>query len=168
MLFPLILATLSLTTNAQNFYASASQVKTLDGSTITLDDVFSNSEGTILIFWEMNSPNCCNNLENLNQAWLEKVKGLNVDLIAICIDRQGNWSGVKPYVAGRGWEFDTYIDSNGDLKRMLGINSMPYTVLLDKDQNIRCSYAGYCFGDEFRICDKIINCLEKTGDLANL
>lgn len=51
---------------------------------------------------------------------------------------------------------------------MLGITSVPHTVLLDKDQNIKCSYAGYCSGDELNVCNKIINCLEKTGDLANL
>jgi peroxiredoxin len=159
---------LNLNINSQNFYASSNEVKNLDGSALNLNDALSGVEGTIMVFWEMNDPECYKNLDNLNDAWLEKLKELNVNMVAICVDRQGNSSIVKPYVSGQGWDFDVFIDTNGELKRKLGITDMPQTVLLDKNQTFRCRYAGYCSGDEFQICDKIINCLEKTGDLANL
>ena len=164
----IIFSVISFNAISQSVYSSGKNLKTLDGSSISFDEIFNNSDGTILVFWEMNNTRCSQNLENLSQAWMEEVKGLNVDLIAICIDRQGNWSAVKPFVSGQGWEFETYIDANSELIRSLGISNMPQTVLLDRERNVRCSYAGYCTGDEFQICEKIVNCLEKTGDLANL
>lgn len=163
----LILMLFLTQSNAQNFYASSESLKTLDGTTIDVNDILS-SRGTILVFWESNSSKCSNNLENLQESWVEQVKALGVNLVAICIDSPGDWVRIKPYVSGKGWEFDTYVDTNGDLKRALGITTTPYTILLDGDQNIKCRYPGYCSGDETQICDKIIHCLENNGTLADL
>ncbi len=163
----LIVLLLFLQAISQNFYASDEHLRTLDGSTVQVNDILS-SEGTILIFWETNNSQSCNNLENLQASWLEEVKAFGVNLVAICVDNPGMWIKVKPYVAGKDWEFDTYVDTNGDLKRALGVTTTPYTILLDGDQNIKCRYPGYCTGDETQICDKIINCLKNSGTLADL
>ena len=146
--------------------AQWTSLKTLDGSTIEMNEVLVSNQGTILIFWETNNHQCSSNIENLQESWVEKVKSMGVDLIAICVDNQGNWARVKPLVAGKGWDFEVYIDINGKLKRALGINATPYTILLDGDQNIRCRNPGYCSGDEALICEKIIHCLENKGDLT--
>jgi len=163
----LIVLLLFLQSISQNFYASNEYLKTLDGSSVQVNDILS-PEGTILIFWETNSSQSCDNLENLQTSWLEDVKAFGVNLVAICVDNPGMWIKVKPYVAGKDWEFDTYVDTNGDLKRALGVTTTPYTILLDGDQNIKCRYPGYCTGDETQICDKIINCLKNSGTLADL
>jgi thioredoxin-related protein len=153
---------------SQEFYALSEPLKTLDGSLIEMNDVLTSKQGTILIFWETNSRQCCNNLENLQDSWVEELKKLGVELIAICMNCPGKWAKVKPLVAGKGWDFDVYIDINGQLKRTLGITTTPYTVLLDGDKNIRCRYPGYCSGDEVQICEKIKHCLENDGDLVGL
>ncbi len=163
----LILLLFVFQTNAQNFYASGEKLKALDGSSILVDEVLS-KEGTILVFWESNSSQCCSNLENMQESWIEQVRAYGVNMVAICVDNPGMWMKIKPYVSGKGWEFDTYVDTNGDLKRALGITTTPYTILLDGEQNIKCRYPGYCSGDETQICEKIINCLENSGTLADL
>lgn len=152
----------------QSFYASNENLKTVDGSTIHADEIFNSPEGTILIFWDINSPESSHDLENLNESWIERVKPYGVNLVSVCTDKSGNWLKVKPYVDGKGWEFDTYIDVNGDLRRALSITTLPYTILLDGNLNIKCRYVGYCNGDETQICDKIIHCLENKGTLADL
>lgn len=167
-----ILTTLTLLiflsqTFAQNFYASSEHLKTLDGNTVQMDEILS-STGTILIFWELNSTQCCSNLDNLQESWVENIKAYGVNLVAICVDSPGMWVRVKPYVSGKDWEFDTYVDTNGNLKRALGITTIPYTILLDGEQNIKCRYPGYCSGDESQICNKIIHCLESSGSLVDL
>lgn len=165
--FTLILMLIITQNQAQNFYASNQLLRTIDGTSVEVNEVLS-SQGTILVFWESHNPKCSNNLENLQESWVEQVKALGVNLVAICIDNPGQWTKIKPYVSGKGWEFDTYVDTNGDLKRALGITTTPYTILLDGDQNIKCRYPGYCSGDEAQICEKIINCLENSGTLADL
>lgn len=158
---------LTIIASPQGFYAADENLKTLEGANIQLKDILS-TEGTILIFWSTNSTHSCNNLENLQDSWVENVKSYGVNLVAICVNNPGKWEIVKPYVAGKDWEFDTYIDINGNLKRALGVTTTPYTILLDGDQNIKCRYPGYCSGDENQICEKIINCLESHGTLADL
>lgn len=156
-----------LQTDAQQFYAANENLKTLDGAVVQLKDVLS-SEGTILIFWTINNTQSCSNIENLQESWIEHVKSYGVNLVAICVDNPGNWAMVKPFVSGKGWEFETYIDSNGNVKRTLGVTVTPYTILLDGNQEIKCRYPGYCTGDETQICNKIINCIENHGTLAEL
>ncbi len=152
----------------QTFYASGENLRSMEGHSVQIDEIFISAEGTILVFWETNDAQCNSNLENLNESWIEKVKPFGVNLVSVCIDKSGNWLAVKPYVEGKGWEFDTYIDINGKLKRAFGITSTPYTILLDGNGNIKCRYPGYCSGDETRICDKIIHCMENSGTLADL
>ena len=154
--------------NSQPLNTSNENLKTLDGATVHVNEIFNSSKGTILIFWETNNPKCCNNLDNLQDTWVEKVKNLGVNLVAICVNCPGISTKIKPYVAGKGWDFETYIDTNGDLKRSLGITTTPYTILLDENQNIKCRYPGYCSGDEIQICNKIIHCLENTESTSEL
>lgn len=158
----MILLLLHQQVSSQTFHASNVYLKTLEGSSIQINEILTSSTGTILIFWESNSTKCINNLDNLQEEWAEEVKALGVDLIAICVNQTGTLSMVKPYVSGKGWDFKTYIDINGDLKRVLGITTTPYTILLDGNQNIKCQYPGYCSGDEILVCNKIIDCLENT------
>ena len=164
----LFLQTLFLSAISQKFYALHENLKTLDGSSVQVNDILSSSEGTILVFWETNSHQCCNNLENLQESWVEQIQSLGVELIAICVNCPGSWAKVKPMVLGKGWDFKVYIDVNSDLKRTLGITTTPYTILLDGNKNIKCRYPGYCSGDEIQICEKIIHCLRSNGDLTDL
>ena len=168
ILIYLIAITLIHQARSQPFYATSEHLKTLDGATVHINEIFTSTKGTILIFWETNNPKCCNNLDNLQDVWVEEVKSLGVNLVAICVNCQGIVTKVKPYVSGKGWDFETYIDINGDLKRALGITSTPYTILLDGNQNIKCRYPGYCSGDETQICNKIIHCLKNDKNLSEL
>lgn len=153
MLFPL---------NAQNLYVSDEQLKTLDGNLVSVENILSQT-GTILVFWETNSAACSNSIENLHEKWLEEIAAFDVKLIVVCVSYPGSWPLVRSVFTGKGWECEAYVDTNGNLKRALGVTTLPYTILLDGDQNIRCRYPGYCNGDENRICEKIIHCLNNSN-----
>jgi hypothetical protein len=142
-------------------------LRTVDGSIVSINNLVSSEKGTLIVFWETNNSQCYSNLENLQEAWSTNIKSLGVDLVAVCVNYDGNWAEVKPLVNGKGWDFDVYIDVNGDVKRHLGINSIPYTILLDGEKDVKCRYSGYCSGDEVQICDKIEQCLKKNGSLED-
>ena len=164
----LIMLILFQQTYSQTLYTAKANLKALDGTSVQLNEMLTSSEGTILIFWETNNSLCSSNIDNLQNAWVENIKELGVDLIAICVNYSGMWTSVKPYISGKGWDFETYIDINGDIKRMLGIGTLPYTILLDGNQKIKCRYPGYCSGDESIVRDKITHCLKNAGNLADL
>jgi hypothetical protein len=62
---------------------------------------------------------------------------------------------VKPYVSAQGWEYEVLLDTNGDLKRALGVNNVPFTFLVDGKGNIVWKHNNYNPGDENELFEKI-------------
>ncbi len=152
---------------AQNYFINRNELKTIDGFNIPLNKVLNDTVGTIVIFWEMNDDESNKNLENLNEIWQEKIKPYGINLVSICVDKTGTWYSVKPFVAGKDWGSENYIDFNGKFTRSLCISDIPYTILLDGNNEVKCRYSGYCIGNEEELCNKIIKCIEKDKTLAH-
>jgi thioredoxin-related protein len=64
-------------------------------------------------------------------------------------------SKVKSYVDGVNWPFEVLLDPNEDLKRELNFQTIPYTLMLDKEGNIVYTHNGYQEGDEYVLEEKI-------------
>jgi len=77
------------------------------------------------------------------------------------VDCHGSSSHVKPIVKGKNYDFETYIDVNGDFIRAMSVSAFLYTILFDKDQKELCRYSGYCSGSGELICKKIMEQIEK-------
>ncbi len=128
---------------------------TMDGTTVMSTKVLQPATPVILVFWEMNSNTCCNNLENMQELWKESLQGQGVKMIAVCIGTNGTWSQVKPMAYGRNWEFEIYIDPNGNFKRSMNVATAPCTLLFDRNQQLLCRQEGYAAGDEVVLCDQL-------------
>ena len=76
-------------------------------------------------------------------------------VIAISIDQGQNINKVKPLVDGFGWEYDVLLDPNSDLKRALGINMIPYVLILDGDGKIVYTHNGYTEGGEQELIEQV-------------
>ena len=64
-------------------------------------------------------------------------------------------SKVKPKVNALLWDYEVYCDPNGDLKRAMGVGSVPHTFLLNKNKEIVYQHTGYKDGDEYDLFKKI-------------
>lgn len=150
---------------AQNFFSDI-ELRNVDGNIVKSGNIFSQNHPVVMIFWNSYNPRCCDNLENMQSAWISRLKESGVNLVAVSIDCRGSYSYVKPFIQGKEWEFDIYIDTNGDFKRALGVTDAPYTLLFDKNQKLICRHQGYCSGNEDMVCEKILHCLsESNSDL---
>lgn len=136
---------------------SATDVKTLDGTTVSSDNIIKPGTLTMLVFWKSTSNECYQNLESLQDIWLDSHKENGVNLVSVCVDAVGSYCHIKPYVNGNGWEFDTYIDVNNDLKRSMGVTEFPCTILLDKDHNQIFRYEGFYAGSEDLFSQKALD-----------
>jgi hypothetical protein len=130
-------------------------VKHLDGNNISTSDIFETGQPVLLIFWQSNSNQCCANIESLHSAWSESLHERGVKMVAICVDCSGSWGHVKPIAVARDWDFEIFIDVNGDFKRAMGVNLVPCTILFDKDLKQICRHNGYCSGSGEMLCEKI-------------
>ena len=130
-------------------------VKTTSGQQKSILDYANNGKITIFSFWATWCTPCkkeLNNIVDIYEYWLEDY---NVEVVAISLDNSQNMSKVKSYVDGVNWPFEVLLDPNEDLKRELNFQTIPYTLMLDKEGHIVYTHNGYQEGDEYVLEEKI-------------
>ncbi len=147
---------------AQQIQKPGEELRNLNGDLVLFSDVLKTGHPAVLVFWKSGSSKCCENIETMQSAWLSTLKNEGVNFIAICEDCAGSWSHVKPIVMAKDWDFEVYIDPNGDFKRAMGVTTIPTTILFDAGMKLLCRHPGWCSGNEDLLCTKIIAHLEAS------
>ena len=93
-----------------------------------------------------------NNIAEIYNEWQDET---GVKIVAISIDDSRSKAKVAPYVNSSDWEYEVYLDQNGDLKRAMGVSSIPHTFLLNKNNEIVWQHKGYVDGDEYKLLKEI-------------
>ena len=147
--------TLSMSSMAQNRSIPAANVQSLDGSTFNTGDIKNDGKPIIINFWATWCSPCKRELNNIAEIYEEWQDETGVKLVAISIDDTRNVAKVAPYVNGQGWEYDVYIDPNGDFKRALGVNNVPHTFLVDGKGQVVWQHNSYTEGDEYELFELV-------------
>ncbi len=137
-------------------------VKTLDGKTVSTSTFSNNGKPMVLDFWATWCKPCVNSLNAVNEHYAEWQKETGVKLIAVSVDDARTMSNVKPFVNGKGWEYEVYVDPNGDLKRALNVGAVPYTFLVNGKGEIVSVHTGYAPGDENELYEEIKKLASET------
>jgi cytochrome c biogenesis protein CcmG/thiol:disulfide interchange protein DsbE len=130
-------------------------LKTLDGKSISTTDFDNNGKPIVISFWATWCKPCVNELTNISDLYDEWKEKTGVKLIAISIDDARNSTKVAPFVNGKGWDYEVYLDSNADLKRALNVNLVPHTFLLDGNKQIVWQHNSYTEGDELKLFELV-------------
>ncbi len=138
-------------------------VFTLDGERVSASSLTGKGMPMILVFFKTYDRNCLENLVEICDSYTDQLKQKGVKMMAICIDCVGKAEHVKPFVFGRNLDIDVYVDTNGDLKRSMGIPNGPYTILYDEQMKVLCEYSGYCSGAGDQVCRKMDECLRNMA-----
>jgi len=154
---------LGLTGSAQQDVLPPVTLTSIDGKNIKASDINLGDEPVLMIFWQSFDPNCCSQIDEIDEIYRARLGGMNFKLIGICCDNGGDVHHIKPLVYGKSWDMHVYIDRNGDFKRAMGVPDYPYTILFDQDQDIVCKYSGYCASIDDLLCDKIRECYSLTA-----
>lgn len=137
------------------------KLKDLSGKEVDFKSYAENGKITIVSFWATWCSPCKKELDNINVLLPEWEADYGVELIAVSIDNARNATKVKPYVSGKGWDFDVLLDVNEDTKRALNYGPIPYAIIIDQKGEIVYKHSGYYEGDEYALEDEIIKILEK-------
>lgn len=133
----------------------AIEVTKMDGTKFNTGDIENDGKPIIINFWATWCSPCKRELNNIAEMYEEWVDETGVKLVAMSIDDARNMGKVAPYVNGKGWEYDVYVDSNGDFKRALGVNNVPHTFLVDGNGKIVWQHNSYSEGDEYELFDLV-------------
>lgn len=131
-------------------------VKKIDGSNFNFKNIDNNGNPIVISFWATWCKPCTKELNNIAEVYEDWQDETNVKLVAVSIDDRRSQSKVAPYVNSSGWEYEIYIDPNSDLKRAMGVSTVPHTFLLDKNKQIIWQHRGYVDGDEYELFDEIL------------
>ena len=82
-------------------------------------------------------------------------------IFAVSIDDSRSTAKVKPFVEGKGWEFEVLMDVNKDLARAMNVNNPPYTFLFDGKGKMVYQHSGYIDGSENDLYEEILKAAGK-------
>jgi len=136
------------------------ELKTLDGQIINTSEITNDGKPIVISFWATWCSPCKRELNNINDVYEDWVDETGVRVIAVSIDDARQVYKVAPYVNGKAWEFDVLLDTNGDFKRAMNVNNVPFTILLDGNGNVVYEHNNYAEGDEDELYDLILGLVE--------
>ena len=131
-------------------------IKDINGKSINTTDL-THCGPIVISFWATWCSPCKKELAALDEIYEDLKKEYGIKIVTISIDDEKTKNLVKPYVNGKGWEFEFLLDPNGDFKRLMGVNNVPHTFLIDKERNIVYSHNNYTPGDEDKLVEQIKN-----------
>lgn len=128
----------------------------IDGNPVSVDSIGNTGTPVIIDFFATWCKPCNRELSAIAEVYEEWQEETGVKLVAISIDQAQNIHKVKPLVEENAWPWETVLlDPNSDLKRALGIQMIPYVMILDGKGNIVYKHNGYTDGAEEELIEKV-------------
>ncbi len=130
-------------------------VKSMDGSSFNTEDLENDGKPIILSFWATWCKPCILELNAIADVYTDWQEETGVKLVAMSIDDTRTSSMVGPMVNGKGWDYEVYLDPNGDFKRAMNVNLVPHTFLLNGNKQIVSQHTTFAPGDEEDLFEKV-------------
>ena len=130
-------------------------LKTMDGKTVNTDTLRNGGKPFIVDFFATWCKPCNRELDAIAEVYEDWQKETGVKIYAVSIDQAQNINKVKPLVSNHGWEYDVLLDPNSDLKRALGVQTIPFVLVCDGKGTIVYKHNGYTDGAEEELIEKV-------------
>lgn len=131
------------------------QLKDLNGKTVDTATLSNDGKPFVISFFATWCKPCLRELKAIHEVYPDWQEETGMKLIAISTDEAQNAQKVKPLVDSEGFEYEVLLDTNQDLQRTLGIQMIPYVMIVDGQGNIVETRNGYTDGGEQHIIEKI-------------
>lgn len=153
LLFAIMLFACALTASAQMPVVTLNDI---EGNKVRTDTLAAPGRPVIVSFFATWCKPCMRELSAIAEVYDDWQADTGVELIAISIDEAQTSQRVKPLVDANGWPYRVLLDPNGELKRALGIQLIPFVMILDENGQIVYKHNGYNDGAENELLEKLI------------
>ncbi len=130
-------------------------IKTLTGEKFNASKFSNDGKVIVVDFWATWCKPCIEELNTLHETYSDWKKETGVKIIIVSIDDARTMTRVAPFVNGKGWDFESYLDPNGDFKRAMNVNMPPQTFILNGKGEIVWQHVGYEPGNEQELYEAI-------------
>lgn len=139
----------------------AVDLKDISGKSVRTDTLQNGGRPLIIDFFATWCKPCNRELSAISEVYEDWQEETGVKLIAVSIDEAHNIHKVKPLVDRLGWPYEVLLDPNSDFKRALGVQLIPFTLIVDGNGRIVYKHQGYTDGAE----EELIEEVRKLGGL---
>ncbi len=130
-------------------------LKAINGKTVNTAQLSNDGKPIIISFFATWCKPCNRELSAINEVYEDWQDETGVKLIAVSIDQAQNINKVKPLVDGNGWPYEVLLDPNSDFKRALGVQMIPFVLIVDGNGKIVYKHNGYTDGAENELIEKV-------------
>lgn len=130
-------------------------LKTMEGKTLRTDTLSNEGKPFIIDFFATWCKPCNRELDAISEVYEEWQDETGVKIYAVSVDQAQNINKVKPLVDNHGWTYDVLLDTNSEFQKALGIQMIPYTLVVDGNGKVVYRHNGYTEGAEQELIDKV-------------
>lgn len=152
----LLISLFAITLGANAQKIPSANVKTLKGEEINTTTFENDGKPIIISFWATWCKPCIRELLTIAENYEDWQEETGVKLIAISIDDARTMNKVAPFVNGKAWDYEVYLDPNADFKRAMNVNNVPHTFLVDGNGEIVWQHNSYAPGDEEELYENVV------------
>lgn len=110
---------------------------------------------TVISFWATWCIPCKKEIKNITKKMGDWKKEVDFNYMTISIDEARAEGLVRSFAISQGWKFPYYVDPNSDLQRSLNFQSIPFTLIIDKNGKAAWKHIGYEEGGENEVFAKV-------------
>ena len=136
-------------------------LKDINGKSVVTDTLSNDGKPFIIDFFATSCKPCNRELDAISEVYDDWKDETGVKIIAVSIDQAQNINKVKPLVDNHGWEYEVLLDPNSELKKALGIQTIPYVLIVDGKGKIVYRHNGYTDGAEAELIEKVRELLKE-------
>lgn len=162
VLLSILLSVFNLSAQEQARMLPSVNVKTLTGEIFNTENFSNDGKPIIIDFWATWCKPCIEELTAIHEEYADWQKETGVKLITISIDDARTMNRVAPFVNGKGWNYENYLDANGDFKRAMNVNMPPHTFVLNGKGEIVWQHVGFTEGSQEELIAAVRSLLEKN------
>lgn len=130
-------------------------IKNLEGQSVLSSTINNNGKPIIVSFWATWCKPCNRELDAIKEVYEDWQDETGVKLVAISIDDARSAARVKPWVDGKDWPYEVYLDQNKDLARAMNVVNVPHTFIIDGNGEIVWQHTSYSDGSEEELIEKV-------------
>lgn len=130
-------------------------IKALDGQSVQTSVINNNGKPVIVSFWATWCKPCNRELDAIKDLYDEWQDETGVKLVAISIDDARSAARVKPWVDGKDWPYEVYLDQNKDFARAMNVVNVPHTFIINGEGEIVWQHTSYQDGGEEELIEKV-------------
>jgi thiol-disulfide isomerase/thioredoxin len=155
IVFILSVFALNLAKAEDNKTVPSVKIKNLQGDVVDTKSFTNEGKPYLITFWATWCKPCIEEHAMLAELYADWQKETGIKIFSVSIDDSRSSEKVAPFVKGRKWTFDSFLDENSDFKRAMNVNNPPHSFLVNGKGEIVWQHVGYAAGDEEPLLEEI-------------